>query len=241
MNILSFSPDRDADGLPEKPRPFVRFGCGDDVGSSKLTEEQEKLKALVTRVVANIDKNQKMLEARFAKPIGANELYDITDDAYRKMLIIEGSNRGWLGNSYSDERQEMKDRVKKLASLLAMARILKEDPLKLPNLQAPLAPGSWWSNEYKSAVIGPFHFAKLGLLRETDKRQTLTNIANIPSGVITYATDQTAEGIVGIRKAAAKGLGIPDWLIPVGIGALALAYVTNTVMQAKTLVGAKTT
>lgn len=240
MKIFSFNADPEA-FLPEKPRPLLRFGCGDDeTGATQLTEQQQRLEDTARRADAKITLAQKNVEAIFDKPVSAVQLYDLTAEAHRKTEIMATSAKD-LSSKYDDMKGELAEAEKKLASLLKMARILRDDPLKTPNVQAPLQPGSWWSQEYKKAIIVPYIYTKRLLASEVGRRATFTNIANIPSGALNYALDQAAEVLKGAKEAGAKVLGIPTWVIPVAIGTIAVGYITNTAMQAKSLMGAKTT
>lgn len=225
--------------LPEKPRPAIRFGCGDDtppssgyIGATKLTEQQQRLEDTAKHVDASITSKQKVLEAQFSKPLPAAELFDIMVETHRKTAIMASSAKD-LSGQHDDIKEALTEAEKKARSLLIMARLLRDDPTKVPQIKAPLQPNTFWSNEFKVAAAVPYIYTKMLLHREVKTYGTLTNVANIPSGVISYVANQAGEGAKSIIGE------VPTWVM-VLLGALGLAYVTNTALQAKTLIGAKT-
>ena len=225
---------------PGKPRPMFRFGTDEDVvGASKLAEQQQRLEDTAKRVDASITTKQRELESKFAKPLSGAELFNLMSEAHRKTAIMASSAQD-LSGGYDDMKQQLVEAERKAATLLNMARLLRDQPATVPNIKAPVAPGSFWSNEFKAAAVVPYNYTKKLLHSEVAKRGTITKIVNIPSGVIEYVADQAATGAKSVVDAAGKVIGIPGWIIPVGIGAIAIAYVTNAVIQAKTLAGGKT-
>lgn len=230
MRILSFG-HADETGLPEKPRPAIRFGS--EVGTTELTEQQQRLEETAKRTDASITAKQKELEAKFGKPLSGAELYDLMSEALRKTSIMNQSAKDLSGN-HDDIKTALADAEQKTKSLYTMARLLRDDPSKVPNIKAPVQPGSFWSNEFKVAAVVPYIYTKMLLHREVKVYGTLTNVANIPSGVISYVANQAGEGVKAI------GSAVPTWIYIVG-GLIGAAYLTNTIVQTKMLMGARAT
>lgn len=230
MRILSFGHAEEV-GYPEKPRPAVRFGS--EVGETKLTEQQHRLEETAKRTDASITAKQKALEAKFNQPLTGAELYDLMSEAMRKTSIMSKSAKD-LSGDHDDIKSALADAEQKTLSLYTMARLLRDDPSKVPNIKAPVQPGSFWSNEFKVAAVVPYIYTKMLMHREVKTYGTLTNVANIPSGVISYIADQAGEG------AKAIGSAVPTWIYVVG-GLIGAAYLTNTIVQTKVLMGARAT
>jgi hypothetical protein len=197
------------------------------VGES-ADESQKSLEATAAKVKATIDAKQKEVESKFASPIDSNTLYQLTDKAWQDVTTMAKTSKS-MSSDFDPEKKEVEAAAVRLLELRAMAKLLRDKPeTVIDHLKAPLAPESEWSNEFKKYITFPYTFTKKAIDKSVGSRGKIVTVIDMPSGILTYIGQQARKGIE-------EATGIPEWVIPVAIGGLAISLLLGGIANAKTI------
>jgi hypothetical protein len=179
------------------------------IGSTSSAEVQAALEKSAQKTTANIDAKLAAIDEAFTEPLTAEELWKLTRSSYD--LIVEMDRRSpELPNLYKAEKAQVAAAKRELADLTEAARVARDAPI-VASLRTPVQPGSDVAERYRRAIRAPYEISKAALRKGVQSRADITHVINIPGGALEYAGQQARKGLGG-------ALGLPEWVIPVGVG-----------------------
>jgi hypothetical protein len=229
MKIFTFGHDPDATVLPPKKIDRVSFRLY-EMGET-LDQSQERLEVSVNHATGRLQSKQDQIEDEFSRPVPIPRLVEMTEwaaDTTAKQNDVAKD----LSSHYKEIKIATYKASQRLKELLAVAKLLASgSSVVSPSLRAvvennALLPGNWWSNEYKTYITFPYWGSVMALNKAIQNRADVVAVLDLPSQVVAYTADQAGKALKGVgegAREAAKGLGLPEWFIPVVLGGLGIS------------------